>query len=184
MILTSKATHLVAFYEDNDSIKTSKSQIAPLPNNSNMQNSENNASTTENNISNNKINRLYQKVVDKGKYVADLAKKTNNKELYAKYDQMGTARGTAEYSIGVEQVDNNGEKIGKSLIDIWLPITESGKEFDFSMYLLHKHNIDRYSQGKPVFGEEITSEISKNEVERYEKENSEFIEWCFSSMTF
>lgn len=185
-------------YDNNDITISQNSQIAPLPlpNNINMQNSENDASTTENNISNYKVaqlldsrplkqrkglseevNRLYQKVVDKGKYVADLSKKTNNKELYAKYDQMGTARGTAEYSIGVEQVDNNGKKIGKSLIDIWLPITESGKEFDFSMYLLHKHNIDRYKQGKPVFGEEITSEISKNEVERYEAENPEFIEW-------
>lgn len=124
------------------------------------------------------LNKIYQKIVDKGKYVADLSNKTGNKELYTKYDQMGTARGTAEYSIGVEQVNNEGKKIGKSLIDIWEPITESGKEFDFSMYLLHKHNIDRYAQGKPVFGEKITSEISQEEVLKYEQNNPEFIKWA------
>lgn len=128
--------------------------------------------------------KLYQMLVDKGKYVSDLAKKTNNPELYAKYDQMGTARGTAEYSIAVGQVDNNGKIIGKSLIDIWQPITESGKEFDFSMYLLHKHNIDRYAQGKPVFGEDITSEISQEEVNKYEQKNPEFIEWSKEINTY
>ncbi|MBQ4263142.1 MAG: hypothetical protein IJB83_02720 [Bacilli bacterium] len=128
--------------------------------------------------------KLYQMLVDKGKYVSDLAKKTNNPELYAKYDQMGTARGTAEYSIAVGQVDNNGKIIGKSLIDIWQPITESGKEFDFSMYLLHKHNIDRYAQGKPVFGEDITSEISQEEVSKYEQKNPGFIKWSKDINTY
>ncbi len=189
---TSKTDGAFASFSDNNIAQVDKNVKLPIVSNNDMRNVENNTLESENDKIaqlldkrplekqkglNEELNKIYQKIVDKGKYVADLAKKTGNKELYAKYDQMGTARGSAEYSIGVAQINNEGKKVGKSLIDIWNPIIESGKEFDFSLYLLHKHNIDRYRQGKPVFGEKITSEISQNEVMKYEENNPQFIEW-------
>ena len=47
-------------------------------------------------------------------------------------------------------------------MEIWQPVIDSGSKAEFSDYLLHKHNIDRMAQGKPVFGEEVTAEMSES----------------------
>lgn len=125
-----------------------------------------------------------REMVDKGEAINRLAKKTGNKELYAKYDHMGTAEAEGNYAIAIAQTDNKGNKIGKSVVEIWKPVEDAGLVEEFSNYLLHKHNIARWQQGKPVFGEEVTSDISKKFVEESEKKYPQFTEWSKDINTY
>ena len=127
---------------------------------------------------------LAQKLVNKGHYIDQLAKITGNKELTYKYDRMLGAQSEGQYEVGVAQTDNNGKKIGKSINEIWKPVEENKQVAEFSDYLLHKHNIDRMKKGKPIFGEEITAEISNAMVANYEKLYPEFPEWAKDVYTF
>ena len=153
--------------------------------NQELNNKENNAKVAEllGQLTNDKMTLkenkdfLVQKLVNKGHYIDQLAKITNNKELTYKYDRMLGAASEGQYEVGVAQTDNNGNKIGKSINDIWKPAEKNNLVAEFSDYLLHKHNIDRMKQGKPVFGEEITAEVSKKMAENYEKLYPDFIEW-------
>jgi len=123
------------------------------------------------------IDKTYQALVNKGAPVDKLAKETGQKELKFAYDKMLGSEGEGQNTIGNFQTNLQGNKIGKSIKEIWEPINESGKTQEFSDYLLHKHNIDRMVQEKPVFGENVTAQDSANIVSNYEKTNPEFIEW-------
>lgn len=129
-------------------------------------------------------NKIVHSMVNKGNYIDNLAKKSGNQELKYMYDKTLNATAEGQYAIGVAQTDNNGNKIGKSVLEIWKPIEDAGKEREFSLYLLHKHNIDRFKQGKPVFGENVTDENSKQEVKKYETENPEFKHWAQDIYTY
>lgn len=83
--------------------------------------------------------------------------------------------GTIQYILNNGLVDQTGKNIGVSLKEIVQKIPQS-KAVDFEDYLLHKHNIARMEEGKPVFGEEITPEISRAKIIQYETENPEFKE--------
>jgi len=113
---------------------------------------------------------------NQGQAFDNLAKETNNPEIKYKYDKVLSAAAEGQYVIGEAQTDNNGRRIGKSINDIWKPIEEAGNIDLFSDYLLHKLNIERMKQGKPVFGESVTAEMSKKEVTKYEKNHPEFVE--------
>lgn len=128
--------------------------------------------------------KTIRELVDKGEAISRLAKKSGNKELYAKYDHMGTAEAEGNYAIAIAQTDNNGNKIGKSIMEIWKPVEDANLVEEFSNYLLHKHNISRWQQGKPVFGEEVTSDISKKFVEESEKKYPQFTEWSKDINTY
>ena len=127
---------------------------------------------------------LTQKFVNKGHYIDQLAKKTGDKELTYKYDRMLGAQAEGQYEIGVAQTDNYGNKIGKSINEIWKPVEENKMVEEFSDYLLNKHNIDRMKAGKPIFGEEFTSAMSEKVVENYEKLYPEFKKWSKDVNTF
>lgn len=127
---------------------------------------------------------LTQKFVNKGHYIDQLAKKTGDKELTYKYDRMLGAQSEGQYEIGVAQTDNYGNKIGKSINEIWKPVEENKMVTEFSDYLLNKHNIDRMKAGKPIFGEEFTSAMSEKVVENYEKLYPEFKNWSKDVNTF
>lgn len=127
---------------------------------------------------------LTQKFVNKGHYIDQLAKKTGDKELTYKYDRMLGAQSEGQYEIGVAQTDNYGNKIGKSINEIWKPVEENKMVAEFSDYLLNKHNIDRMKAGKPIFGEEFTSAMSEKVVENYEKLYPEFKNWSKDVNTF
>ncbi len=126
---------------------------------------------------------LTQSVVNKGHYIDKLAKETGNKKLTYKYDRMLGANAEGQYIIGEAQTDINGKKIGKSLNEIWKPVEEEGLTKEFSEYLLHKHNIDRRAQGKPIF-KDITSRKSKQIVRLYEAMYPQFTKWAEDINTF
>lgn len=125
------------------------------------------------------------KILDKGYYVDKLARQTKNRELSSKYDYMLMANGVAQQIIGNERFNPKTQKSeGNGLHKIFEPIENSGKLQEFSEYMYHKHNISRMSlttlfqeENKPIFGDSVNSDTSKNIVEKYESENPEFIEW-------
>lgn len=125
------------------------------------------------------------KFVDKGYYVDKLARKVNNKELSSKYDYSLLSNGIANQIIGNGRMDENGNKIGKGLYEIFAPIENSGLLDDFSSYIYHKHNIDRMSlqnrfneANKAIFGDGMTSEMSEKIVKEYETKYPEFESWA------
>ena len=90
--------------------------------------------------------------------------------------QVRTAGGTVDYNLETSLTDIDGNAVGKS----WKKINEiipKGKnkaeqlknDEIANLYLLHKHNIDRQAQGKPVFGEsaEQSRAIIKQIEQRY-----------------
>ena len=81
-----------------------------------------------------KVNDAIALVGDKGWAVENLAKRTNNRALEAKYDFYRNR------SQGVAQ-----EYINENLFPIWDKIESSGKREDFDLYAYHLHNIDRMS---------------------------------------
>ena len=117
-------------------------------------------------------------VLDKGMVFEDLALKTKNRELQAKWNSTRYAQSRAQWLIG------NGAENAKSLNAIREEVEKTGKTRQFSEYLYHKHNIDRMqlqsrydgAKNKPVFGEPVTAEESQRYVEQYEKENPSFVQ--------
>ena len=127
---------------------------------------------------------LNQKLVNRGYYVDKLAERTGNLEIKYKYDRMLGAVSEGQYEIAHAQTDNNGKEIGKSINEIWKPAEDSKLVKEFSEYLLHKHNIDRFARNKPIFGENIDSDISKLVSDNYEKLYPQFKEWGKDIRTF
>lgn len=117
-------------------------------------------------------------VLDKGMVFEDLALKTKNRELQAKWNSTRYAQSRAQWLIG------NGAENTKSLNAIREEVESTGKTQQFSEYLYHKHNIDRMqlqsryegTKNKPVFGDSVTAEVSQGYVEQYEKENPSFVQ--------
>ena len=121
------------------------------------------------------------KFLDKGYYVDKLARQYKNRELSAKYDYSLLHNGIANEIIGNGRYDSEGNKIGKSLYEIFAPIEESNLTREFSEYLYHLHNIDRMSlkethneDNKPVFGSSVTAERSQEIVDGLIRKYPEF----------
>lgn len=136
-------------------------------------------------------------VFDKGTPFEDLALKTKNFELDAKWDYTLTSEARAQYVMGnghydIKKVkDSKGKiknklvKTSKSLNAIMNEVGKTGKTKNFYNYMYHKHNVDRMNleerfgiENKPVFGESVTSEKSQRIVDQYEEKYPEFKEFA------
>lgn len=84
-------------------------------------------------------------------------------------------QGTIEHNVVGKQTDMQGRTVGDSVVDIFETIPKDSKRNLFD-YMLNKHNIDRFAQNKPVFGETVTSETSQDTVNKYEQSNPEFVQ--------
>lgn len=133
---------------------------------------------------------LKANLIDKGIVFEELSRKAKNRELQGKYDYTLTANARGQYAIGNARYDGDTQ-ISKSLTDI---IDEVGENAgDFYKYMYHQLNIDRMTledryggdtglnyerknkmKNKPVFGDDITAQMSKNEVADIEKKHPEF----------
>ena len=132
------------------------------------------------NAAKNSVDAFKRKFIDSGNTVATVAKIAKDSALYTIYNNARQSRQAAEFMIGAAQTDVVGNVVGESLKDIFDPIRKKGDDYykKFSEYMFHMHNIDRMAQGKPVFGESITAEISKMKVEELESSNPEFIKYA------
>lgn len=89
---------------------------------------------------------LKRQFSDSGEAVSRLGKTVGDKNLYAAYNHAKSAGNAAEYSIFEEMVNLDGERIGKSLMDIMKPIRSDRQKYHaLQMYMYHLHNIDRMS---------------------------------------
>lgn len=125
----------------------------------------------------------YRKAVDSGHSVEQAAKLVGDEVLYPLYNNAKQAGAAAGYMMGEAQTDLRGNRVGKSLLEIFDPVRAKGEQYfrDFSAYLFHLHNMDRMSletrgaqvyeelgldvpadlENKPVFGEEVTAQDSE-----------------------
>lgn len=115
-------------------------------------------------------------VLDKGAVFEDLSLKTGNRELQARWNSIRYADGKAQRLIG------DGNASVSSLNSIREAVEETGKTQQFYEYLYHLHNADRMTladryentPNKPVFGDSVTADESRNVAAQLEKANPEF----------
>ena len=127
-------------------------------------------------------------LIDKGIVFEELSHKTKNRELQGKWDYMLTSGARGQNAIGRTRYDmdsNNKTKkqISKSLEDIRSEVGKNTSQFQNYMY--HQLNIDRMTlqerfgkENKPVFGDNISAEYSRQKVAKFEKAHPEFKEYA------
>lgn len=123
------------------------------------------------------VRELRKKVTNKGVGVDELFKATGNKQGTYKYDRTLSAFNEAQVSIGLHQVDTNGQVVGDSLLSIYDQADKVGiDKKSFDDYLLNKNNIARFKWEKSYYGESITSKDNEQIVANYEKRYSQIKE--------
>lgn len=118
-------------------------------------------------------------IVDKGTIFETLSLQTGNRELQGRWKSIGRAESSAQWFM------EHGKASTSSLKSIRETVEKSGKTKPFYEYLYHLHNVDRMNleeryedvENKPVFGYDVTSEMSKEAAAKLEKANPEFKEW-------
>ena len=120
-------------------------------------------------------------MVAKGGELERIAELTGRKQVKHKFDRSLRAESEGMQHLSEAQADYNlkpytnfkdadGKKTSMSFDDIRKAVKKDKiPEKDFNTYLLHKLNEYRYPQGKPVFGDAITDDISKEEIAKLEE---------------
>jgi hypothetical protein len=123
-------------------------------------------------------------IADKGLVFENLALRTKNRELQAKWDYTLTSQARGQYIIGKGHFDQ-GTHISKSLNEIMEEVGNTGYSNAFSTYMYHLLNIDRMTlkerhgiDNKPVFGESVTADVSREMVKEYEAKFPKFKEYA------
>lgn len=139
-------------------------------------------------------------LIDKGMVFEELSRKAGNRDLQGKWDYTLTSTARGQNAIGNARYELDSDtktqkQISKSLTEI---IDEVGENTaDFYSYMYHQLNIDRMTledrfggdtginyerknevKNKPVFGESVTAQMSREEVQRLEKKHPEFKEYA------
>ena len=130
---------------------------------------------TGNTLTKGQLSKDYTSIVDKLHPIQLLADASGNKQLYAKYNNRGMSNGMGQYQVGTAQTDINGNKIGKSINEIWKPIEDAKLTEQFDDYLAHRLNEERYEK-VPVWDETVTPEISREIINEYESKYPQFKE--------
>lgn len=138
---------------------------------------------TNQNVLKKELSKNYTSFVDKLHPVQELADVSGNDQVYPKFNNRGMSNGKGQYQIGTAQTDNNGNKIGKSVNEIFKPAEDSKLTTEFDDYLAHRLNIERYDK-VPVWDESVTPEISQEIVDEYEEKYPQFKEWAKDVYTF
>lgn len=140
-----------------------------------------------------------RKMVDSANTIATLGKMAGDKDLYNVLNNARQSHQAGKFMIGLSitgqptyQSNFKGERVGKSLNEIWNPIKAKGKEYyqDFILYLQHVHNVDRMmlienagkklkkesqnAKNKPVFGYDVTADHSRGYAQFAENKNPEY----------
>lgn len=121
-------------------------------------------------------------VFDKGSVFEDLSLKTGNRELMGKWNYTLYSEARAQNLIG----NGDAEAGVKALHDIQAEVENSGHAQEFYDYIYNRHNVDRMNladryektENKPVFGDDVTSEMSQRTVEAYEEAHPEFVKYA------
>lgn len=121
--------------------------------------------------------KVYQKVFDNQHSINSFSKEvgsanpSRNPALMAANSR--SVPGTVNHILREGLVNKEGRRVGNSFKSIVDQVPKK-YETEFNDYLLHRHNIGRMAQEKPVFGESVTTEMSQGIVSRYEAKFPEF----------
>ena len=121
-----------------------------------------------------------ENVLDNGMVFEDLALKTKNRNLQAKWNFIRYAQ-----SMGQRMVGKGADGV-KSLDSIRQEVEKSGKTQQFYEYLYHWLNVDRMTlatryndtPNKAVFGDSVTADMSRATAVQLGQENPEFQRWA------
>lgn len=113
-----------------------------------------------------RMSNLYTSLVDNNNPLKQV-----NEDVYRDATINKNSGGVATHIKERGLVDQDGIKIGKSFDELMSDLPSNVD--DFNQYMLMRHNIDRASQGKPIYPG-VTSEMSATEVANYEKMFPEF----------
>lgn len=139
-------------------------------------------------------------ILDKGIVFEELSRKTKNRDLQGKWDYTLSASARGQNAIGNARYEFDSKtktkkQISKSLEDIRLEV--GNKTTEFSEYMYHQLNIDRMTleerfggdtglnyerentiNNKPVFGDSVTADMSKNIAVGLEQKYPKFKEYA------
>jgi len=120
---------------------------------------------------------FYQKFVNNQHYIGlaqkTAGKMTANKDMAIMAANSRNAPGTINHIFREALVTKEGKEIGSSYKAI-IDSVPRQYEQEFNDYLLHRHNIGRMTQEKPVFGKEVTPEMSDQQIAKYEAKFPDF----------
>jgi hypothetical protein len=119
--------------------------------------------------------KFYTNFVDNQKAIKDFSKDAKQTGLRTDVlaNNSRNASGTVEYILREKLVDKAGKEIGdsyKSIIDS----VPKNQELAFNDYMLHRHNVYRMAEEKPIFRKPTTAEQSLQEVKNYDTAYPEF----------
>ena len=106
-----------------------------------------------------------------------LAKETNRPSIKHNNYMLKGVYGEIPGDILVGQTDNYGNKIGKSVKELWQPAHDSGLFNQFNDRMKHQLNIERWKTNKPLWFE-IPAEASQEIVKAYDETYPKFKEWA------
>jgi hypothetical protein len=113
------------------------------------------------------FDKAYTRTVDSNNPI-----KKADPEAYVKATNAKSTGGIVDYVLKDGLVDVKGNKIDKSLREV-VENVPKGKENEFWDYMLHRNNIDRATQGKPVYPD-YTPEMSAEAARRFETAYPEY----------
>lgn len=117
------------------------------------------------------LNNFYKNWIDTQTNIKPFADKTGN-NAYINATNTKKVGGTVDYILNDALVNPEGKKIGESLKQIGIDIPKN-KENEFMDYMLHRHNIDRFKEEKPIFPDYNESQ-SAQAMLKHEENNPEF----------
>ena len=112
---------------------------------------------------------------NKNEAIDRFSDKVGNKNIKILADHVNNVQGEISTNINNAQIDNNGKKIGKSIVDIFEPVRKEKLTDAFNDYLFNLSNISRHKQGK---GSLIPLNESETLVKEYEKAYPQMKEWA------
>lgn len=114
-------------------------------------------------------------LTNKNEAIDRFSDKVGNKNIKILADHVNNVQGEISTNINNAQIDNNGKKIGKSIVDIFEPARKEKLTDAFNDYLFNLSNISRHKQGK---GSLIPLNESETLVKEYEKAYPQMKEWA------
>ncbi|RGD73814.1 LPD38 domain-containing protein [Anaerofustis stercorihominis] len=123
----------------------------------------------------NKFDKLRQQIFNSGHAFDKLSNIIGDNSVRDMYNSNLHSSQSAWGWLDKEQTDLWGNVTGKSVKDILEPIANEDKIYEFSDYLYHYLNIDRWKRGKAL-DEGVSENVSSIIVQNYEENNPVFKE--------
>ena len=116
-------------------------------------------------------------VVDSGEAIKRLSDKLGNETIYHLYNNSKQSKQAINIMLTKWQTDIEGNKIGESLKDIFLPIVKDQVKYkNFCLYMQYLNNSERTVNDKAIFPD-VSREESLRRAESLARVNPEFKAW-------